>query len=570
MDYLSKLFASHPSNLRSSSPSLGSLVVFWSHDAPLRGVQHMIRDAFEGTEVDDSFIGLIQFWAPVTISGRQLLTTYDQPFALPKPENIPQYFEGLCEYRLSSVKYQYDVDVNGLQAGDDPAIISDGAPAKAFRNQQPELLMHPRFHNTSLLVSLALEDGLMNSIMVPVFDPSQSKCVGVVECSTSSPEELLRVFRKLSIALEKQGLKIDAQEYMPYNTIHGLQHAKDAIDEALGIIWQTYLFPLAQVWIATEDADHVAYSSSSQHTQTKGMIWLKLTGKCNTFDDEDFDLFQDYSYACYKIPSEMGKDFAAGRTLENYEPHFIENILNLSAKKLDRLSSILFRCSCFMIYLRSTKTPGLYYVFEFLWRERTRNNAILESLLLTLKRYLPSFKFASGTELGDEIDILDVNNSEVGEKKYIKVFQRNKMPPQKEMQPRVEESPTLVRAKGNTTQPRVEEFSTPLKAGGKTIPITLTREHIMSLFGQSQHVAAAKLGASSMDIPFPFPGKGGEFTSVSLFLALRLCAPFSWVHSGYARRTRRVSVGWVCEGREPAGRDFGGCGEPLSNGSLQR
>ncbi|KAJ9555685.1 hypothetical protein OSB04_010299 [Centaurea solstitialis] len=488
VNYLSELFAFHPSKLQTSYRPLGNLKVYWSHDGPLRGVQKKIRDAFVGIEVDDSFRGLIQFWAPVTTSGRQLLITYNQPFALPKLENIPQYIEGLCGYRFSSLEYQYDVDVNGLQAEDNPAIISHGAASKAFCNKQPELLIDQRIHNTI---------GLMNSMMVPVFDPSQSECVGVVDCCTRSPEELLLVLRKLSNALEKQGLKIDVQEYLPYNTIHGLQHAnEDAVVEALEIISQTYQIPLAQVWFAYEDADHVAYSSSSQHTQAKRTIWLKLTGKRDNVDDEDFDLFQDYSYACYKIPLEMGKDFSAGRTLENYEPHFFENILNLSAKRPDRLSSILFRCSCFVIYLRSTETPGLDYVFEFLWRERSRNDAILESLLLTLKTYLPTFKFASGTKLGDEIDILDVNNSEVGEKKYIKVIQRSKMPLQREMQPRVEESPTLVRAKGNTTQPTVEESSTPLKVGGKTIPITLTREHIMSLFGQPQHVAAAKLGVS--------------------------------------------------------------------------
>ncbi|KAI3707130.1 hypothetical protein L6452_25375 [Arctium lappa] len=67
----------------------------------------------------------------------------------------------------------------------------------------------------SPLVSSALECGLVYSFLLPVF--YQGFCVGVVECSRSSPCQLLEGFNELNIALESVGFKtFHVRERLPF------------------------------------------------------------------------------------------------------------------------------------------------------------------------------------------------------------------------------------------------------------------------------------------------------------------------------------------------------------------
>ncbi|KAJ9555720.1 hypothetical protein OSB04_010334 [Centaurea solstitialis] len=462
-------------------------VQMWEENDDPQLIQHKIKCAFQNLQLDDFYRSIVQFWAPVTsVCGRQLLTTSNQPFALPRW----QLYRDIEEHRIRCLNYQYNINVNKVDVvEDEPTIITNGAPASAFLNRIPELLLiNGTIHlmkkkNKDPLLFSALECRLGFSVMVPVFYPSQSDCVGVVECSTYSSTDLFPVFVKLNVALEEQGLKtFHAQHHLPYKTIPSLQNVKDEIHEALEIILPSHRLPLCQVSIPYEVENQVAFSSSLQDTPTKQMVLLKLTSyNCEDFAcEEDLEHLEEYSTAHDRLPMKLDIRYA-GKTLENYERLFIHNTLDLDDDNLKQLASCSeYGCSCFVICLRSTKTGDLDYVFEFFWNPcKPRNNVIvLEQLLLTLKRCLPSFKFASSTDFGDEIDILDVNNSEGSENKYIKLFQRNNASPKR------------------GTQTEVEESSTNLKAKRSTKEKILSREQIESQFGQTLEEAAPKLNVS--------------------------------------------------------------------------
>nr|GEV63409.1 hypothetical protein [Tanacetum cinerariifolium] len=85
------------------------------------------------------------------------------------------------------------------------------------------------------------------------------------------------------------------------------------------------------------------------------------------------------------------------------------------------------KCSCLAICLRSTHTgDNVDYVSEFLWPRGRNYYIVLESLLLNLRRCLPSFKFASGQELGGELRVVDFQNStgsDVGSFEVLKLEQ---------------------------------------------------------------------------------------------------------------------------------------------------
>lgn len=82
---------------------------------------------------------IAQFWAPITIEGRLLLSTSGQPFA------VSHLDKGLGHYRLRSVEYYYNIDANNKLIEDhieeeDHMMIIGGAPATAFHNRLPEVV----------------------------------------------------------------------------------------------------------------------------------------------------------------------------------------------------------------------------------------------------------------------------------------------------------------------------------------------------------------------------------------------------------------------------------------------
>ncbi|KAJ9555728.1 hypothetical protein OSB04_010342 [Centaurea solstitialis] len=472
-------------------------------------IQDKIKCAFQNLQVPDRLYGgIVQFWAPtVSGCGRQLLTTSNQPFIL-----STFHLDDDGKYRLCCLKYRYLVDainnnnnVRVVEEDEDEEdaemIINDGAVATAFLNQTPELLLPylkvAHQQSPSPLLSAALKCRLGSCVMVPVFDPAQSCCIGVIEFSfpAFSSMDFLQVLNELNTALEEQGLKtFHARDRLPYKmldmckyfvpmkqAIPGLEHAKNEIDDALKFIADTHGLAFADVWIAYKDENPVSLSSL-EDGHAKRVIGLKLTDYNNSVILDDGvsktveHQFTSYGNACYRLPLKMGEGLI-GKTFQNYEPYFVEDLSQLSDQdSLLKLVTSFFDDSLFVIYLRSTKTGNLDYVFEFFWSNDQDHVILMETLLLSFKRYLPSFIFEPGVELGaHEIDILDVRDSKISENTYIKIFKRNRR--------------SLKRGRQST----VEECLTPSKPRGKTTPIELSREQIESQFGQTQEKAAKKL-----------------------------------------------------------------------------
>ncbi|GJY41058.1 NIN-like protein [Tanacetum coccineum] len=212
-------------------------------------------------------------------------------------------------------------------------------------------------------------------------------------------------------------------------TILGLKRATHEINEALDIVCESYDLAIAQVWIPYDIENHVPSSSSLEGTLTRQKIAFKLTGSCVDLDDDSLYGFTKYYDTCDMLPLNFG-DGLVGKALQTYEPHFCRYLYDMPMtrdKKLLLLLSSSTKCSCLAICLRSIDTRDIDYAFEFLW-PRSRNYFILlESLLLTLKSCLPSFKFASGEQLGDELRVVDVENSTGSGIGFFKIFEGNRI-----------------------------------------------------------------------------------------------------------------------------------------------
>ncbi|GJS46112.1 hypothetical protein Tco_0596233 [Tanacetum coccineum] len=456
--------------LHSTPPSLISgLWVFSSKDERYENNSYSLDDAGTRTMIYDKIksafskmdirYGLAQFWAPVTIGGKHLLSTSGQPFA------VSHLYSSLEKYRRLCAENAYDIDVNSNNSK------VRGTPASAFLN-----------HFSERALSLHEECYSHTVIMMPICCPSQtcssSDCIGVIECS-SWLFNRVHLFNEMNMQIKEVGLSLyNVQDRIPYKTINGLKLARDQIQDALKIVCQSHHITLAQVWIASLDENHVHFSSSweeavvgqCKEAQTRRLLGLKLTGCIDEDSAINCRSFQYYHDACDLIPLQPGEELVS-KTLQDYESRFCQYISHLGNYKLMRILPV-HGISSLIICLRSIHTGDFNYVFEFLWNHHSFNPISLEEILLNIKRCLPSFKFASGTEIGDKLHVIEVDNSTDKEIKKFEIFQAKRL------------SPIPEALKDGKKQVAVD-YIEPLDRNCKTAPVPVPQQVIEQQFGTS-------------------------------------------------------------------------------------
>ncbi|KAJ0795064.1 hypothetical protein HanPI659440_Chr04g0146091 [Helianthus annuus] len=331
---------------------------------------------------------IFQFWRPQIDHGRLVLQCLRNPYA------VSTYNLRLGKYRSCCTKYRYSVVEGDSSDNPPPWFISGGGPVvSAFLNHFPEVVLDLRvLQGSDPLVDRGLECDLMCCVMLPVFHVGSSDCVGVVECSMKHPTLLLPMFNELKCELE---------EAIPGD----LEPAKTEIENGLKIACESHDLTLAQVWISYE-SDHHALD------MTKRMFLVKMSGYSVDSNDDPLSSVKDFYDKLDVIYLKTGNGLAQ-KTLQTHQPHLCRNIYKLSDNSgvlaLLSASTKSKKCASFVICLRSTDTRELDYAFEFFWPQSRHHLILLDALLATLRKHLPSFKFASGEQLGDELSVVDVD-----------------------------------------------------------------------------------------------------------------------------------------------------------------
>ncbi|KAK1408202.1 hypothetical protein QVD17_39837 [Tagetes erecta] len=427
---------------------------------------------------------ICQFWAPVTIGGRRLLSTSNQPFSVTHLSNES------AMYRLYSSKYKYNIDMNKVDNEGDHLILN-GGPATAFLNRMPNMNKLEWFPSDP-------NDDEMRwnfSIMLPICVYPQSYCIGVLEFTTDRKHHSWGSFvLDMVRIIQKAGLGVFyAKDLIPYNvrlpffskkkTISGLKQAKEEIEEALKVACGSHNITLAQVWIASEDKTHVPLSSSFEDLQTKPMSALKLTGYLNAATS--IDNLKMYYSLCDVFPLGTDEEQALS-SIQDYEPRYISKLRSNTIVDWDYEYT---QYCAFTICLRSIDTGDLDFAFEFIWVKHSDHAILLEALLLTLKRCLPSFKFASGTRLGDELEIIDVEGYTDNYSLYFMIFEGMK-------------------ATENGKKPMLVDHIAPSQGNYKTATIQISREAIEKEFGNTMKEAANNLNVSLSTLKRKFKDLG--------------------------------------------------------------
>ncbi|KAD5507411.1 hypothetical protein E3N88_15114 [Mikania micrantha] len=447
----------------------------------LNTIQDKIKSVF--SYIADPYEFCIgEFWAPVTINERRVLSTSGQPFFINEHELTME----MVMYRLHSEKHQYDIDVNKMEIEVDPNIRS-GGPAIAFLR---------RLSNVDHLPESESCLGLLDFyITLPICFPSdQSDCIGVLGLTFRRKSHRMEWFFVPDVPeLLKAIKKSDVFKYFEIEkqTINGLRHIKDKITHALEIVCKLHNLDLCQVWCDFEDKSHVPLSTYLEDTQRK--FGLKLTGYHRiVYHHKEFYDLESYNSLCDVLPLKRTSEGHVMSTLQDFKPRYISEIHDDSLL-LATWEALDDRCCAFAICLRSLETGDFNYLFEFIWSKYLEDSicgVVLEAILLTIKRCSPSFKFASGAEIGDDLEVVEVNCSKEGQNTSFKIFQGK--------------------------QPIVtNNIMAPFKVNQKTAKIFLTGEVIEKQFGKTMNEAADNLKENEDDmIKFHLPVSQATFAIV--------------------------------------------------------
>ncbi|KAJ0940308.1 putative transcription factor Nin-like family [Helianthus annuus] len=446
-------------------------------------IHEMIKSALSNTKSYSGFF--VQFWAPVTIDSRRLLSTSDQPFAVMDLSN------NFAMRRLHSEKFKYNIDMNKLHIEPDHMILS-GGPATAFLNCRASIDEPQGF--------LLEFDGDVDliSVMVPICLPFKSNCIGVLEFILGQLDLAEFLFYTVE-AIKKAGLDVFyVQHLIPYKTISGLEVTKDKIEEALKFVCQSHKLALAQVWIPyEEDKNNVPFSYSLDDTQTKRLLAIKLTGYLYAEADEHDD-FEPYFRFGDVTSLPIGGEFHLV-TLHDFKSRYFSMLHSDMLVDWGNRSCIP-PTSALTICLRSNDTADLNYVFEFLWKTRQSNYVNLsEAILLTLKWCLPRFKFASGAELGDGLDAILVESSTDDEDDEIVESSTDDVDDEIGVFQEKRSSP-MPKATEKGKKPMVVDPIVPSKVKCKTTPTEVTLEDIGKHYGKTQKEAAKILEISESTV----------------------------------------------------------------------
>nr|XP_016436662.1 PREDICTED: protein NLP6-like isoform X4 [Nicotiana tabacum] len=367
---------------------------------------------------------LAQVWAPVKDAGRYVLTTSGQPFVLDPDCN------GLHQYRTVSLMYMFAAD------GETGGVL--GLPGRVFRLKLPEWTPNVQYYSSKEFPRLdhALHYNVRGTLALPVFEPSGQSCLGVLELIMTSQKinyaaevdkvckALETVNLKSSEILDHPNTQVYVMGYMNQICNEGRQNALVEILEILTAVCETYQLPLAQTWVPCRhrsvlaDGGGLKKSCSSFDGSCMGQICMSTTDVAFYVVDAHMWGFRE---ACAEHHLQKGQG-VAGRAYASQKSCFCEDITQFCKTEypLVHYARLFGLTSCFAICLRSSHTGNDDYILEFFLPPNSGDysdqQALLNSLLLTMKQHFRSLSIASGGELEHDWSSVEIIKASIEEK----------------------------------------------------------------------------------------------------------------------------------------------------------
>ncbi|GJW90039.1 NLP3-like protein [Tanacetum coccineum] len=332
---------------------------------------------------------LVQFWSPVIVRKRCLLTTLDQPFGLGVVD------EALYLYRLESEQRMFVVDGGHRE--------ELGPPGRVYRQKLPEWGL-----NAHTLPDSAACHNTHGYLNLPVFEPDSGCCVGVLELVTSSNYvdyafEVQEVSRALKV-VDEENLKCpNLYEDPTFYTQVGDERRQIELDEiffALKAICNVHDIPLAQTWALSGYGSAVAISGNLE--QTCSSFNGNCIGKvCMSTYGLPFYIRALSMWGFHEDCRERHLDKSqgvVGRSLSSCGLCLCEDVTKLGEDEypLAAYAHLNGITSCLAIYVKSIERDA-EYVIELVLPPHNTNEADLQGLMKTVKQQINN---ASSLKLG--------------------------------------------------------------------------------------------------------------------------------------------------------------------------
>ncbi|KAM0059175.1 putative transcription factor Nin-like family [Helianthus debilis subsp. tardiflorus] len=285
---------------------------------------------------------LVQFWSPVTVQKRWLLTTWDQPFGLGLAD------EELYSYRKKSERFAVVADEEHRE--------KLGSPGRVYSHKLPEWSLEVQGQDTS--------NNVHGYINLPVFESSSDSCVGVLEIITSSSYvDFAFEVQEVSGALKNQNLKSP-------NVFE---------DPSLSIADERRRRELDDIFKALKT------SCSSFNRSCIGKVCISTVAL--PFYVRDLNLWE-FREVCRERHLDKSQG-VVGRSLSSCGAWFCEDVTKLDEDDYPlvhiALSSGLN--SCLAIYLKSPESDA-EHVIEFFLPAHSANETGLRRLMETFKQQI--------------------------------------------------------------------------------------------------------------------------------------------------------------------------------------
>ncbi|XP_072962632.1 protein NLP3-like isoform X1 [Typha angustifolia] len=350
---------------------------------------------------------LAQVWAPVKNGDHYVLTTSEQPFVLDPHSNK------LLQYRTVSLMYIFSVDE---ESGD------LGLPGRVFKQRLPEWTPNVQYYSRKEYARLshAFLYNVRGTLALPVFEPSDQSCVGVVELvMTAQKINYANEVDKVCKALEAVNLK--SSDTLEHPTIQisdkGRQGVLAEILEILTVLCEAQSLPLAQTWVPCKH--------QSVWAQGGGLI-----KNCSSFDGNCFNRLclsaTDVAYvidahvwgfreACMEHQLQKSQG-VAGRAFATRRPCFCKDVTMFSKTEypLVHYARMFGLGGCVSICLQSNQTVDDYYILEFFLPSECKSiieqQKLLDIISTLMRQRLRSLKVITDVEppKGLAFDIIDL------------------------------------------------------------------------------------------------------------------------------------------------------------------
>ncbi|KAI7754825.1 hypothetical protein M8C21_018918, partial [Ambrosia artemisiifolia] len=323
---------------------------------------------------------LVQFWSPVAVQKRWLLTTWDQPFGLGVAD------EELYSYRIKSELCPIVTDGEHRE--------KLGPPGRVYIHKLPEWSLDVPGQDAS--------HNIHGYINLPVFESSSDCCVGVLEIITSSSYvDFAFEVQEVSRALKTQNLKSpNVFEDPSFSTLSSLfrqiaderrRRELDEIYKVLKTVCDTHNLPLAQTWAPCGYSSYVANSEnleqscSSFNRNCIGKVCMSIVDL--PFYVQDLNLWEFHEF-CRGRHMDKSQG-VVGRSLSSCGTWFCEDVTKLDEDDypLVHIARSSGLNSCLAIYLKSLEADT-EHVIEFFLPSHTANETGLRNLMGTVKQQI--------------------------------------------------------------------------------------------------------------------------------------------------------------------------------------